>query len=190
LWLIGISRRRNIRPYQRSLVQVRGELNKRFDVAIVGAGAAGCVVAARLAESASRSVLLLEAGPDRRVDAPDRIRNGWDITRDFDWGYTSEPNARGVVRNVWRNKVVGGTSWVTRFTPRGSPADFDEWAALGNPGWRFEDVLPYFIRLETDTDFGDQPWHGDRGPMPSTRHHHPGDAIAMTPRSLIVLLRV
>lgn len=127
-------------------------------------------MAARLAESANRSVLLLEAGPDRRADTPERIRDGWSITRDFDWGYTSEPNARGVVRNVWRNKLLGGTSWVTRFTPRGSPADFDEWAALGNPGWRFEDVLPYFIRLETDTDFGDQPWHGDRGPMPSTRY--------------------
>ena len=145
-------------------------MSRSFDVAIVGAGAAGCVVAARLAESASRSVLLLEAGPDRRADAPDRIRDGWTITREFDWGYTSEPNSRGVVRNVWRNKFLGGTSWVTRFTPRGSPADFDEWAALGNPGWRFEDVLPYFIRLETDTDFGDQPWHGDRGPMPSTRY--------------------
>jgi choline dehydrogenase len=59
---------------------------------------------------------------------------------------------------------------VTRFTPRGSPADYDEWAALGNDGWGFEEVLPYFRRLETDADFGDEPWHGNRGPMPSTRY--------------------
>jgi choline dehydrogenase len=51
-----------------------------------------------------------------------------------------------------------------------SPADYDEWAALGNAGWSFDDVLPYFVQLEADTDFGKQPWHGDRGPMPSTRY--------------------
>src|SRR6266540_1611812 len=113
-----------------------------FDVVIVGGGAAGCVVAARLADSGSRSVLLLEA----------------------------EPDPRGVVRNLWRNKLLGGTSWVTRFTPRGSPADYDGWAALGNEGWGFEEVLPYFKRLETAVDFGDEPWHGNRGPMPSTRY--------------------
>ncbi len=143
---------------------------EEFDVAIVGGGAAGCVVAARLAESGSRSVLLLEAGPDLRFDTPDEIRDGWQITRDFDWGYASEPNPRGNVQNVWRNKLLGGTSWVTRFAPRGSPADYDEWAALGNAGWGFEDLLPYFKRLEADADFGDQPWHGDRGPMPVRRY--------------------
>ena len=140
------------------------------DVVVVGGGAAGCVFAARLAESSSRSVLLLEAGPDRRADLPDDMRNGWRITRDFDWGSRSEPNARGEVEDVRRKKLLGGTSWVTRFTPRGSPADYDQWAAAGNPGWGFDDVLPYLIRLEADADFGDQPWHGDRGPMPSTRY--------------------
>ena len=69
-----------------------------------------------------------------------------------------------------RAKLLGGTSWLTRFTPRGSPADYDDWAARGNPGWGFDQVLPYFIRMESDTDFGDQPWHGDGGPIPSTRY--------------------
>ena len=69
-----------------------------------------------------------------------------------------------------RKRLVGGTSWLTRFTPRGCPGDYDEWAALGNEGWGWEEVLPYFTRLETDADFGDQPWHGDRGPIPSTRY--------------------
>ena len=115
-------------------------------------------------------MLLLEAGPDFRDEPPVQISDGWHITRDFDWGYASEPDASGVVRNLWRNKLVGRTSSVTRFTPRGSPADYDEWAALGNKGCGFDDVLPYFKRLESDTDFGDRPWHGNRGPMPSTRY--------------------
>jgi choline dehydrogenase-like flavoprotein len=59
---------------------------------------------------------------------------------------------------------------VTRFALRGSPADYDEWDALGNAGWGFKDLLPYFTRLEVDADFGDQPWHGDRGPMPISRY--------------------
>lgn len=145
-------------------------VGEAFDAVVVGAGAAGCVVAARLAESESRSVLLLEAGPDLRGHVPHEIRDAWQITRDFDWGYTSEPNPRGNVQNVWRNKLIGGTSWVTRFAPRGSPADYDAWAALGNAGWSFDDVLPYFRRLEADTDFGDAPWHGDSGPMPVRRY--------------------
>jgi choline dehydrogenase len=145
-----------------------------FDVVVVGGGTAGCVVAARLAESGSRSVLLLEAGPDRRADPPDEMRDGWRITRDFDWGYTSEPDARGMVQNVRRTRLLGGTSWTTRFTPRGSPGDYDSWAARGNAGWDFENVLPYFVRLETDAEFGDQPWHGDCGPIPSTRYEEFG----------------
>ena len=145
------------------------QLGEEYAVVVVGAGAAGCVLAGRIAGSGF-SVLLLEAGPDRRRDASDEIRNGWQITRQFDWGYTSEPGTDGAVRNVRSTKLVGGTSWVTRFTPRGHPADYDGWARLGNQGWGFEDVLPYFRRLETDADFGDRPWHGDRGPMPSTRY--------------------
>jgi choline dehydrogenase len=115
-------------------------------------------------------VLLLEAGPDRRADLPSELRNGWTIEREpFDWGYVSEPLA-GTPRPVRRKKLLGGTSWLTRFTPRGSPADYDGWETAGNPGWSFEEVLPYFVRLEADLDFGNEPWHGDRGPIPSCRY--------------------
>jgi len=141
-----------------------------FDVVVVGGGAAGCVVAARLSESGSRSVLLLEAGPDVRADSPDEIRDGWHMTREYDWGYTSEPNEYGVVQDLRRCKVLGGTSSLTRFAIRGSPADYDEWEALGNPEWSFEDALPYLTKLEADADFGDQPWHGHKGPIPVRRY--------------------
>ncbi len=147
------------------------------DVVVVGGGAAGCVVAARLA-GRGRSVLLLEAGPDRRGDLPEELRDGWTIERElFDWGYKSEPDPAHEPRPVRRKKVLGGTSWLTRFTPRGSPADYDGWDALGVDGWAFDDVLPYFIRLEHDLDFGHEAWHGDSGPLPSVRYldrnYHP-----------------
>lgn len=144
--------------------------NGAHDVVVIGGGAAGCVVAARLAESGSRSVLLLEAGPDHRADLPPELRNGWTIEREpFDWGCESEPHL-GSPRPVRRKRLLGGTSWLTRFTPRGSPADYEGWEALGNPGWGFEEVLPFFIRLEADLDFGHQPWHGDEGLIPSARY--------------------
>ncbi len=141
-----------------------------FDVVVAGGGSAGCVVAARLAEQTSRSVLLVEAGPDRRADAPPELRDGWTIERElFDWGYKSEPHARGEVKPVRRKRLLGGTSWLTRFTPRGSPADYDGWAGLGLVGWGWEEVLPHFVNLENDLDFGDKPWHGERGLIPSSR---------------------
>ena len=143
---------------------------EEYHVIVVGGGTAGCVVAARLAETGSRSVLLLEAGPDLRASVPDALRDGWRLTPEFDWDYASEPDARGEVEDLRRGKLLGGTSWVTRFALRGSAADYDEWEALGNGGWGFEDVLPYFRRLEADADFGDRPWHGDAGPMPISRY--------------------
>lgn len=139
-----------------------------FAVVVVGSGSAGCVMAARLAES--RSVLLLEAGPDLRAEPPERMHDAWWAYREHGWGFESEPDGSGQSEPLHRGKLVGGTSWVTRFAMRGSPADFDLWAALGNPGWGFDDVLPYFHRVETDLDYGAQPWHGDAGPLPVTRY--------------------
>jgi choline dehydrogenase len=116
-------------------------------------------------------VLLLEAGPDRRAGLPEEFRNGWTIERErFDWGFESEPDALHGSRPVRRKKLLGGTSWLTRFTPRGCPADYDSWAVSGVDGWAFQDVLPYFIRLENDLDYGHEAWHGDSGPLPSVRY--------------------
>jgi choline dehydrogenase len=141
-----------------------------FDVVVVGGGTAGCVVAARLAEATSGSILLLEAGPDLREREPEALHDGWHIPREYDWGFASEADDRGVVEDLRRGKLLGGTSWLTRFALRGSPADYDQRVALGNEGWGFEDVLPAFNRLENDIDFGDEQWHGRGGPIPINRY--------------------
>lgn len=141
-----------------------------FDVLVVGAGAAGCVVASRLAESGERSVLLLEAGPDLRRATPPDFRDGWAMPTLPDWGLESEPEPGGAPGKLRRGRLIGGTSWLTRFAVRGAAADFDAWGARGNLGWRFVDVLPTFRRVEADAEFGDREWHGDHGPIPITRY--------------------
>jgi choline dehydrogenase len=143
------------------------------EVVVVGGGAAGCVVARRLAEG-RRSVLLLEAGPDLGDSVGPALLDGWRNPRGSDWttdwGYESEPPADGNPAKLRRGKLLGGTSWLTRFAVRGHPADFEAWAARGNPGWSFAEVLPAFRRLEADADFGDEPWHGNAGPMAINRY--------------------
>jgi choline dehydrogenase len=149
-------------------------MSESFDVIVVGAGSAGCVVASRLAEDPDRSVLLIEAGPDRSTDIGPALRDGWRLARGADWtndwGYTNEPGFGEEPTPLRRGKLVGGTSWLTRFAVRGSPADFDGWAARGLEGWSFDEVLPSFRRVECDLEFGAAPWHGDAGPVPITRY--------------------
>ena len=146
-----------------------GGLVPDYDVVVVGAGAAGCVIAARLAQ-AGRRVCLLEAGPDLRGDVPVDFRDGWAFPRRHEWGYESLPDDRGQSTPLRRGKLVGGTSWVTRFAVRGAPADFEAWGRSGCSGWTFDDVLPWFRRIETDLEFPDVAWHGNAGPLPVTRY--------------------
>lgn len=144
--------------------------SQAFDIAVVGGGAAGCVVASRLAASGERSVVLIEAGPDSGRDTPADRRDGWRLTTIPDWGFESEADGSGAPRKLRRGRLLGGTSWLTRFAVRGAAADFDAWAARGNPGWSFAEVLPAFRRAEADLEFGGDPLHGDRGPIPITRY--------------------
>jgi choline dehydrogenase len=140
-----------------------------FDYIIVGAGSAGCVLANRLTEDGRHRVLILEAGgSDRRfwLQVPIGYGKSFYDPR-VNWMYRTEPDPGLADRQgYWpRGKVLGGSSAINAMVHiRGQAADFDEWRALGNPGWGWPDVLPYFRKSE-DNARGADAWRGTGGPL-------------------------
>jgi 5-(hydroxymethyl)furfural/furfural oxidase len=156
------------------------QAKRLWDVIIVGAGAAGCVLASRLSEIEEKQVLLIEAGPDfpaerEPADILDPFGASHANTR-YHWpnlvaetgadpgngqSRTSHPYTQGY-------GVGGGSNINGMYAFRGLPIDYDRWRASGAAGWGWDDVLPYFTKLERDLDFSG-PLHGDRGPIPIRR---------------------
>ncbi|HEX5318508.1 MAG TPA: choline dehydrogenase [Stellaceae bacterium] len=137
------------------------------DFVVVGAGSAGCVVAARLTEDRATRVILIEAGgadTNRWIHIPLGFGKTF-ADPSVNWCYETEPDASG--RKVYwpRGKVLGGSSSINGMVYiRGQAEDFDHWAQLGNRGWSHADVLPYFKRAEHQVRGRDE-WHGTGGPL-------------------------
>lgn len=151
--------------------------NTLLDYIVIGAGAAGCVVASRLSEDPSVSVCLLEAGgPDSHplVHMPAGVA-AMVPTSLNNWQYQTvpQPGLNGRIGYQPRGKTLGGSSSINAMAyHRGHPEDFNRWAELGNPGWSYQQVLPFFKRAEHNEHFKD-PLHGQHGPLNVRFHSSP-----------------
>jgi 5-(hydroxymethyl)furfural/furfural oxidase len=155
------------------------EGDARIDVVIVGGGSAGAVLAARLSEDPSRSVMLIEAGPDVSPTSPPAIvaspypgfayvdpRLTMPYPEVLAGGaHWNDQDARPRLTYAQGHSLGGGSTINGLGANRGAPSDYDEWDALGATDWTWDNVLPYFRKLERDLDF-DGPLHGDSGPLP------------------------
>src|SRR3954471_6841306 len=137
-----------------------------YDYVIVGAGSAGCVLAARLSEDPDVKVLLLEAGPpDVKENVHVPLGYLSLAKTDVDWDYSTAPEPFCAGRRVYlpRGKVLGGSSSINAMVYiRGNRRDYDDW---GVPGWSWDEMLPYFIKAE-DNERGASALHGAGGPLP------------------------
>lgn len=144
-----------------------------YDFIIVGAGSTGCILANRLTESGQFSVLLLEAGPEDKslwIKVPVGFAKTYNNPT-YNYMYHTQPQAEMAGRSLYapRGKVIGGSGSINAMIyVRGNAQDFDDWQAAGNPGWGYDDVLPYFKKLEAHPA-GETPFHSSKGLIHITR---------------------
>ncbi|MFZ3311418.1 MAG: GMC family oxidoreductase N-terminal domain-containing protein [Xanthobacteraceae bacterium] len=144
-----------------------------YDFIVVGGGSAGCVLANRLSADGVHSVALIEAGPRDNsfwIHLPIGYgRTMWDPT--VNWKFYTEPEPHMAGRRIYwpRGRVLGGSSSINGLIViRGQPEDYDHWAQLGNRGWSWRDVLPYFVKIESNSELGGDQLHGSHGPLQVT----------------------
>jgi choline dehydrogenase len=152
------------------LSSTRTEFDREFDYIVVGAGTAGCVLAARLSEDGRNRVCLIEAGGSNRhpfITIPAAVGCAI-MSPKFGWGLSTvpQPHLNGRRVPLPRGRVMGGTGSINGMAYfRGPARDFDDWAAMGNPGWSYADLLPYFLRSEHNPEYAGSPYHATGGPM-------------------------
>ncbi len=152
-----------------------------YDYIVIGAGSAGCVLANRLSADPRRSVLLLEAGGKDRhplVRLP-MLMGKLMHSGIYNWRYDTEPEPELDNRRIFwpRGKALGGSSTINGMIyVRGNAADYDRWAQMGNPGWSYAEVLPYFRKSESHAERHDD-FHGGDGPLSVCRAPGPEPAV-------------
>lgn len=146
-----------------------------FDYIIIGAGSAGCVLANRLSENPSNSVLLIEAGgPDKKLEIQVPAAYSKLNRTEVDYGFETEPQKHVLNRKIYlpRGKTLGGSSSTNAMAyVRGNKEDYNDWAKLGNKGWGYDDVLPYFKKSEHNEQHHDE-FHGTGGLLNVTYAQH------------------
>lgn len=159
-------------PFRENIYLGNKPILREYDFIVVGAGPGGSVVANRLSEQPNWTVLVLEAGQDESVytDVPGAV--DLLLSTDYNWGYTAEPVKNGCLdfennRCPWpKGKGMGGSSIINRMLyTRGKETDYDTTASLGNPGWAYKDVLPYFLKAENNSipEYQNSPFHSQKG---------------------------
>ena len=158
-------------------------MERTVDYLVVGAGSSGCVMANRLSEDGNNDVLILEAGGKDTnffIDIASGYSQIVPTKSDVNYGFETEPEETTNNRNLWwpRGRGWGGSSSINAMVYiRGHAYDYDFWRQLGNTGWSYEDVLPYFKKAESFNGEGDSEYHGFDGPLSVKKSERTDDEL-------------